>query len=174
MTKQRKAALTKSSVETVRSLPSWTIRYEALKRGKGRPQKVQALFKVIAEKIPFEALDDVRKHVEKQGIAPNGIYVAHDSMGVARYVGRGQIFNRLKARLAAQVLELKYFSFYIGMDKAHEREIETVLIRATGPQLYFNTRKKREDIQPGDVKDYEAGTAFYERQYKRGRKAKKH
>lgn len=108
-----------------------------------------------------------------EGISTSGIYIAHDSMGVARYVGRGKIFDRLKARKKAQTLELVYFSFYVGLDKTHEREIETLLIRAVGPQLYFNTRKKREDIQPGNVRDYEAGTAFFERQYKRGRKVRK-
>jgi hypothetical protein len=93
-------------------------------------------------------------------------------MGVARYIGRGHIFERLKSRRRAQVLELVYFSFYVGFDKTNEREIETLLIRAVGPQLYFNTRKKREDIQPGNIRDYEAGTFFCERQYKRGRKAR--
>ncbi len=92
---------------------------------------------------------------------------------MARYIGRGNIFNRLKARRNAQVLELVYFSFYVGLDKTHEREIETLLIRSVGPQLYFNTRKKREDIQPGNVRDYEAGTLFFERQYKRGRKTRR-
>ena len=99
--------------------------------------------------------------------------IAHDSMGVARYIGRGNIFERLKSRRRAQVLELVYFSFYVGFDKTNEREIETLLIRAVGPQLYFNSRKKREDIHPGNIRDYEAGTFFFERQYKRGRKSRR-
>jgi len=90
-------------------------------------------------------------------------------MGIARYIGRGDIFPRLKARKRTQSLELSYFSFYIGMDKMHEREIETLLIRCAGPQAHFNSRKKRIDIQAGNVNDYEAGTLFYQRQYKRGR-----
>lgn len=64
-------------------------------------------------------------------------------MGQVRYVGRGQVFSRLRARKTAQKLELVYFSFYLGMNKRHEREIETVLIGAVGAQAYFNTRKKR-------------------------------
>lgn len=165
-----KALSRKVTQETVWADPSRNILYGELRRSRGRPRKAQSLFKVVAEKLPFEALDKVRKHLRGQGITPTGIYIAHDSMGVARYVGRGQIFNRLKARYRAQVLELKYFSFYVGMDKAHEREVETVLIRSAGPQLHFNTRKKRVDIQAGNVRDYEPGTQFYERQYKRGRR----
>jgi len=42
-------------------------------------------------------------------VSTTGIYVAHDSMGVARYIGRGNIFDRLKARRKAQVLELVFF-----------------------------------------------------------------
>jgi hypothetical protein len=82
-------------------------------------------------------------------------------MGYARYVGRGAIFPRLKARLKAQPLELKYFSFFVVADKPHEREIETLLIRAGGPHLHFNSRKKRIDIKAGNVRDFEAGTDFY-------------
>ncbi len=93
----------------------------------------------------------------------NGVYVAHDSMGYARYVGRGDIFARLKARRDAQILELKYFSFYVVLSKNHEREIETVLIRSASPLLQFNERKKEVSILPGNINDYEAGTDFYVR-----------
>ena len=96
--------------------------------------------------------------------------MAHDSMGVARYVGRGNVFNRLSSHKRAHNLELQYFSFYIVAEKVHEREIETLLIRAGGAQLHFNERKKRVDIQPGDIRDYEADTYFYERQYRKGRR----
>lgn len=105
-----------------------------------------------------------------RGVARNGIYIAHDSMGVPRYIGRGSILNRLKNRKKAQPLELIYFSFYVVSEKSHEREIETLLIRAASTQLHFNTRKKRVDIEAGVNKDYEAGTVFFERQRPRGRK----
>lgn len=167
---RRKALATKVTSETVWSDPDWCVRYGELRRGRGRPRKSKALFKAVAEKVPFDALEEVRQKMRDEGISTTGIYIAHDSMGVARYVGRGEIFGRLKARRKAQVLELVYFSFYVGLDKTHEREIETLLIRAVGPQLYFNTRKKREDIQPGNIRDYEAGTWFFERQYRRGRR----
>lgn len=108
--------------------------------------------------------------MQEEGLGTDGVYVAHDSMGYARYVGRGAIFTRLRARQKAQPAELVYFSFYVVEDKKHEREVETLLIRAAGPQLHFNTRKRRIDIQPGDVRDFEAGTKFFERQGRRGRK----
>lgn len=100
----------------------------------------------------------------------NGVYIAHDSMGVPRYIGRGRIFNRLKLRRKTQPLELVYFSFYVVSEKIHEREIETLLIRAAATQLHFNTRKKRVDIESGNIRDYEAGTLFYERRRRRVRK----
>jgi hypothetical protein len=146
----------------------FTVVRGALKRGRGRPDKVRSLFKVVAEKLPYESIDDVRKDLELLQVAPNGVYVAHDSMGYARYVGRGKIFSRLKTHRKAHP-ELLYFSFYVVENKSHEREIETLAIRAAGPQLHFNTRKRRVDIAPGSVKDFEAGTRFYERQGRRGR-----
>lgn len=100
----------------------------------------------------------------------SGIYVAHDSMGTARYVGRGNIFGRLRARKKQNGLELKYFSFYVIEDKKHEREVETVVIRAASHLLYFNERKKRPTVMPGNLSDYEPGTFFYERQKKKGKK----
>lgn len=104
-----------------------------------------------------------------EGLSRSGVYIAHDSMGYARYVGRGDIFTRLKFRRRAQRAELHYFSFYVVLDKKHEREIETILIRAAGPQLHFNSRKRRVDVQPGDVRDFERGTVFFARQGRRGR-----
>ena len=115
-----------------------TIKFGELKRSQGRPAGKPNLFKVVAEKIPFAALSEVRRHLVAERLPTEGVYVAHDSMGVARYVGRGRIFSRLRARLRAQPLELVYFSFYVVANKNHEREIETLLIRAAGPQLYFS------------------------------------
>lgn len=97
--------------------------------------------------------------------------MAHDSMGYARYVGRGRIFTRLRSRARESELEIKYFSFYVVKEKVHEREVETLLIRAAAPMLYFNERKKRLDLSPGNIRDYEPGTQYFERHYKRGRKA---
>jgi len=58
-------------------------------------------------------------------------------------------------------------------EKKHEREIETLLIRAAGPLLEFNTKKKRVTIRTGSLLDYESGTKFFERRYERGQKPKR-
>jgi len=94
-------------------------------------------------------------------------------MGTPRYIGRGNIASRLRSRHEHNPNELLYFSFYVVKDKVHEREVETLLIRASGPSLHFNQRKKRVDIKPGNVRDYEAGTLFYERQQRKGKKKAK-
>ena len=151
----------------------WSVEYGELKRPQGRPQAGSRLFRFLGEKIPFEALDAVRIHFKSDESSPMGVYVAHDSMGTARYIGRGNVFGRLKSHKKKHPKELVYFSFYIVADKQHEREIETLLIRAAGPQLEFNDRKKRVGIKPGNVRNYEPGTCFYERQAKRGRRSKK-
>ena len=148
----------------------WTVHYGELKRRQGNPGKTEHLFKVIGEKIPFEALSSVKKHLKENDHTWQGVYVAHDSMGCPRYIGRGNIFSRLEARKKAQPLELEYFSFYVVSEKKHEREIETLMIRAAGFLLEFDDRKKRVGIAPGNIRDYEAGTMFYERQYKKGKK----
>lgn len=127
---------------------------------------------MVAEKIPYEFLNDIRRSMQSHKFGTNGVYIAHDSMGYPRYIGRGNIFQRLKSRGESQELELRYFSFYVVEAKKHEREIETIMIRAAGPLLHFNDRKKQIDIQAGDVKDFEVGTNYYERQYKRGPKRK--
>jgi hypothetical protein len=91
-------------------------------------------------------------------------------MGEARYIGRGNIFTRLAGHKKAHRLELQYFSFYVVEDRKHEREIETLLIRAAGPLLHFNEKKKQLTIDPGSISDYEANTRFFERHYRKGRK----
>ncbi len=60
-----------------------------------------------------------------------------------------------------------YFSFFVVEEKIHEREIETIMIRAAGPLLDFNSQKVRNNIQAGNVRDFEAGTKYIERQYKK-------
>ena len=167
---KKKSALTKTIVEPVYKDGSlWTVQYGELKRGQGNPGKTH-LFKVIGEKIPFDAIKLVKKHLQEKGHSCQGVYVAHDSMGCPRYIGRGNIFTRLESRKAAQPIELEYFSFYVVSEKKHEREVETLLIRAASFLLEFNDRKKQVGINPGNICDYEAGTFFYERQYKKGKK----
>ena len=85
----------------------------------------------------------------------------------------GTSCSRLAARKKQHPLELIYYSFYVVKKKNHEREIETLLIRAAGTSLLFNEKKKRVDIRSGNVKDYEPKTYFYERQRRQGRKRNK-
>lgn len=146
----------------------WTVRFGKLNPGPGRPQ--QNLFLVVGEKLPFDSLDKVNTHLRAKDVRRVGVYAAHDSMGYVRYIGRGKIFTRLRAHLEAHKLELKYFSFYVVKRRSHEREIETLLIHSAGPLLQFNTNKKRLTISPGSIRDYEAGTLFFERRDKKGKK----
>jgi hypothetical protein len=167
----------KSTVKTIIvkrlwSNAQWTVRFGRVNAGRGSTG-AKRLFRVVGEKLPFEAIHAVEKYVKSKGMPKNGVYLAHDSMGCPRYIGRGRIFSRLVARQKAQVLELKYFSFYVVEEKKHEREIETLLIRAAGPLLEFNTKKKRVTIRTGSLLDYESGTKFFERRYERGQKPKR-
>lgn len=171
--KQSKKPARKSKVKRIWTDRQWTVGHGRLIPGPGRPRKQSHLFKVVGEKLPIEALDEVEKDLKEKGLGEEGIYVAYDSMGYARYIGRGHIFTRLRSRARQNTLEIKYFSFYVVQAKVHEREIETLLIRTAAPMLYFNERKKRLDLSPGNIRDYEPGTQFYERHYKRGRKAKR-
>jgi len=170
MANTRKARLTKVTEATVYAdRRYWRICYGQLKRGQGHPGRTEHLFRVVGEKLPFIALPNVKKHLRDNGLSTQGVYVAHDSMGCPRYIGRGNIFSRLGARQRAHPYELVYFSFYVVSEKKHEREIETLLIRAAGFLLEFNDRKKRVGVAHGNVRDFEGGTLFYERQKKRGK-----
>jgi hypothetical protein len=148
----------------------WNVVAGELKRARGRPAAIKSLFLAVAEKLPFDSIDEVQRTLKKWGIGLEGVYLAHDSMGVARYGGRGRIFNRLKSHKKKYRDELFYFSFYIIKNKNHEREVENVILRTAGTQLSFNQRKVREGIERGNVADYEAGTCFFERQGRRGKK----
>jgi hypothetical protein len=165
-----KARSTKLVRHRIWSDIKWTICFGELKRGRGNPGRIERLFKVVAEKLPYDSLSTVEKDLRQLGEGTTGVYVAHDSMGCPRYIGRGNIFGRLRSCQGHHQEELEYFSFYVVEDKKHEGEIETLLIRAAGFLLEFNERKKRVGIRPGNVRDYEAGTKFYERQGKKGRK----
>ena len=173
MATRGKKSSRKSKVERIWGDTQWTVGHGRLIPGPGRPAKQSHLFIVVGEKLPIDSLKAVEKELRKRDLGLEGIYVAHDSMGYARYIGRGRIFGRLKSRAKTSALEVKYFSFYVVKEKLHEREIETLLIRAAGPMLFFNERKKRLDLSSGNIRDYEPGTQFYERHYKKGRKTRR-
>jgi hypothetical protein len=149
---------------------SWKVVGGTLKRAsQGSPGKISNLFSMIAEKIPYAFLNDVRGKVAELKYDTLGVYVAHDSMGWPRYIGRGEVFSRLKARKKQNVEELQYFSFYFIANKKHTREVETLMIRTAGSLLSFNDKKRRIDQMTGRVDDYEPGTDFIERQSRKGR-----
>jgi len=151
----------------------WVVKRGHLTRPRGRPGKIVPLFRALGEKLPYGALDDTEADLRAHGVSTTGVYIAHDSMGAPRYIGRGDIFDRLRKRKKAERLELLYFSFYVVEAPAHLREIETLLIRGASHLLEFNNRKKRVGISPGNILDYEPGATFYERQYKKGRKKRR-
>lgn len=138
--------------------------------GPGRPGKTGTLFQFVGEKLPYACLSEVAKYVKTNSDDVEGVYLAHDSFGIARYGGRGDIFGRLATHKRKYGKELLYFSFFIIARKAHEREIETALLRAAGSQMALNQRKVRSRLEIGNVTDYEPGTKFVERQAQRGKK----
>lgn len=174
MTKQNKGFSRKTVDRAIWSGDEWIVKPGTLKKGRGRPRSTNHLFEYVAEKLPFDSLKSVRNAIlalrKKQ---PEGVYLAHDSMGVARYGGRGAIFTRLTLHKKNHPRELQYFSFYVVANKAHEREIETVILRAAGSQMILNTNKVAFGLHPGNIADYEPGTHFFERQSLRGPKAKR-
>jgi hypothetical protein len=167
--RKSKSPRTKVVERNVWSENGWVVVKGRLKPHQGRPFKGERLFQFVAEKLPYEALGAVQRWMKANAISAQGVYLAHDSMGTARYGGRGRIFSRLKSHKRNYPRELAYFSFYIIRDKRHEREIETVILRAAGHQLLLNQRKVRDSIDLGNVRDFEAGTEFFERQQTRGR-----
>ena len=168
----KKPSRKKTVAEPIWADDQWVVREGKLIPTPGRPDRVKSLFSAVAEKIPFDALGSISKEMKSRRLKHDGVYIAHDSMGFARYVGRGSVFARLRARRRKHPNELKYFSFYIVANKKHEREIETLMVRLGGAHLQFNTAKKRVDVQPGSIRDYEPGTRFFERQRRPGPKKK--
>lgn len=166
MKREKKRRAVRTIEEQIFQDTQWVVRFGSLRSP--RHETVRSLFEVVGEKLPFEALPNVNAHLGKKGIRRQGIYVALDSMGCARYIGRGRIFPRLRACKRRHRLELKYFSFYVVSEKKHEREIETLLIHSAGPLLQFNTQKKRVTLSSGNIRDYEAGTLFFQRYYRKG------
>jgi hypothetical protein len=72
----------------------WTVHYGRLNAGPGNPGTAR-LFQVLGEKLPFEALNKVKEYLKrrKPEFRRTGVYIAHDSMGEARHIGRGNIFS---------------------------------------------------------------------------------
>jgi hypothetical protein len=152
----------------------WVVVPGRLIPGPGRPLKTSRLFQFVGEKLPYDCLKSVKAHIrDVSDDDPYGVYLSHDSFGVARYGGRGNIFGRLAQHKRDYPKELLYFSFFIIKNKNHEREIETAILRAASSQMTLNERKVRTGLAVGNVTDYEPGTHFVERQSPKGRSRKK-
>src|SRR4051794_11888528 len=89
----------------------WAVVCGRLVPQRGRPPKTRHLFQYVAEKLPFACLSEIKKCMNEEADTIEGVYMAHDSMGIARYGGRGQIFSRLEAHKKRYPLQLLYFSF---------------------------------------------------------------
>jgi hypothetical protein len=83
----------------------WTVRGGKLKRSRGNPGKVQSLFRCVGEKLPKGSLKKVSDALQADEYR-YGVYFAHDSMGCARYAGRGDVFGRLASHFKAHPDEL--------------------------------------------------------------------
>ena len=79
--RRKKAAEKKIKVAKLWGNSQWTVRYGKLNPGRGRPEAVERMFLFLAEKIPFEAFESVKRHFKKVSSRKNGVYIAHDSMG---------------------------------------------------------------------------------------------
>src|SRR5260370_38371170 len=82
-------AIKKRAVKTIKGAwiyrdDQWIVRFGKLNAGPGRPQKT--LFLAIGEKLPVESIGKVNACLRAKGIRRLGVYVAHDSMGYARYI----------------------------------------------------------------------------------------
>ena len=90
MRRKPKASATKTiEVQRVYRNEQWTVHYGTPKPGRGRPELTARLFSVLGEKLPYECLNAVKNQLRKSGLTRQGVYVAHDSMGCARYIGGG-------------------------------------------------------------------------------------
>jgi hypothetical protein len=119
----------------------WNVQVGELRPVGRGPHSRDHLFKYVAEKLPWAALSLVSAYLKTRKVKRVGVYMAHDSFGVARYGGRGNIFSRLRTHKRKYSKELVYFSFYIIENKTHEREIENVILRAAGPQMVLNNSR---------------------------------
>lgn len=73
----------KKMLDIVYSDDGWVVKVGRLKPKAGRPHKTGHLFEIVAEKLPFECLSKVRKVIVDAEMRREGVYMAHDSMGVA-------------------------------------------------------------------------------------------
>jgi hypothetical protein len=88
----------------------WVVRAGELRPVRRNAQKANHLFKYVGEKLPWDALNEVSGYLKKHKVKRDGVYMAHDSFGVARYGGRGHIFSRLRNHKKKYFKELEPIS----------------------------------------------------------------
>src|SRR5437588_13047401 len=103
--------------ELIKVNEDWNIQVGELQPIARGARRRDHLFKYVAEKLPWDALPRVGRYLNRRGVKRIGVYMAHDSFGVARYGGRGNIFSRLRSHKRKYSKELVYFSFYIIENK---------------------------------------------------------
>lgn len=89
--KNAKRPSTKTVEEPLWSEDEWIVVRGKLRPGKGRPSKTDRLFQYVAEKLPYAALSKIRRWMQDNSDHLDGVYLAHELMGTARYGGRGQV-----------------------------------------------------------------------------------
>ncbi len=69
--------LEKGETQRLRRLQdhTWTIWHGKLVPLRGRPRRIKSLFEVVAEKLPFECIDDVKGDMKSWGLPTKGVYV---------------------------------------------------------------------------------------------------
>lgn len=156
---------TKILTRSVADGEQWRVARGKLVRGPGHPGQ-QQLFQVVAERIPFEALGAIAKDMKKQQLPCGGVYMLHDSMGGPRYAGLSiNVFSRLRNHHHKYGAQLPYFSFFTVLSGRHQKEIETVMVRAVG-NAAINQYKKAVGFEPGSLEGFAPGTIFYQRKKK--------
>ena len=86
----------------------WSVLVGELKPTARSAEKSDRLFKYVAEKLPWNSLTKVGGYLKRLKAKRQGVYMAHDSFGVARYGGRGNIFSRLRSHKRKYRKELVY------------------------------------------------------------------
>ena len=69
----KKSAVKTIIVKQLWSNSQWTVRYGRVNAGRGSTG-AKRLFRIVGEKLPFEAIDAVEKYMKSKGMSRNGVY----------------------------------------------------------------------------------------------------
>ena len=70
--------------ELIKVNEDWNIQVGELQPIARGAHRRDHLFKYVAEKLPWDALPRVGRYLNRRGVKRIGVYMAHDSFGVAR------------------------------------------------------------------------------------------